>query len=263
MQQVTSADGTRIAFEKLGSGPPLLLISGALNDRMSRNAGVPLARLLSTSHTVIAYDRRGRGSSGDTPPYAIVREVEDVAALLSILGGRPHVYGHSSGGLIALEAVRAGLPVGKLALYEPPLALGEGRAPLPPDLVDQLRRLVEQGDRSAAVALFLTRAVGIPEQAVHNMTKAPYWPGLAALAHTLSYDALLAEDPQAVLNRAGALQLPTLVLDGERSPPWMRLAVERLAAAIPGARRQSLPGQNHDVDPGELAPKLYTFFRAE
>lgn len=259
MEQVTSADGTRIAFERLGSGPPLLLIAGALHDHTSRSAGLPLARLLATSHSVIAFDRRGRGASGDTQPYAIEREVEDVAALLSALGGRPDVYGHSSGGLLALEAVHAGLPIRKLALYEPPLALGEGRAPLPPDLVEQLEMLIRQGERSAAVALFLTRAVGIPEPAVQNMSRAPYWPGLTTLAHTLSFDALLAQDPRAVLSRATQLSLRTLVLSGERSPLWMRLAVEKLAAALPGAERQSLPGQNHDVEPTELAPKLFTF----
>lgn len=260
MQQVTSADGTRLAFERLGSGPPLLLIAGALHDRTSRSAGLPLARALARAHTVIAFDRRSRGGSGDTAPYATAREVEDVAALLAELGGTPAVYGHSSGGLLALEAVHAGLPIRKLALYEPPLALGEGRAPLPPDLVEQLELLTLKGERSAAVALFLTRAVGIPEPAVQNMAKAAYWPGLTSLAHTLSYDALLAQDPRAVLTRANGVTVPSLVLDGERSPQWMRLAVEKLTLALPNAQRQSLPGQNHDVEPAELAPRLLAFF---
>lgn len=262
MQQVTSADGTRIAFEQLGEGPSVLLVTGALNDRTSRAAGLPLARALASQYRVIAFDRRGRRDSTDTPPYSIQREVEDVAALLAELGGKPFVYGHSSGGLLALEAAHAGLPIQKLALYEPPLALGEGRAPLPPDLVERLGTLVSEDKRSEAVALFLTRAVGIPEPAVHGMTQAPHWPGLMALAHTLRYDAELAEDPAAILARAPELRVPSRVFGGERSPAWMKLAVEKLSAALPGAERVLLPGQTHDVDPVALAPLLASFFGA-
>ncbi|HVY32343.1 MAG TPA: alpha/beta hydrolase [Polyangiaceae bacterium] len=260
MQHVTSADGTRIAFERLGAGPPLLLVTGALNDRTTRNAGMPLAKLLAERHTVICYDRRGRGDSSDTAPYALAREVEDMAALLSQLGGTPDVYGHSSGGLLALAAAHAGLPIRKLALYEPPLALSALREPTPVDMVEQLVRFTEHEQRSEAVELFLSRAVRMPELALQKTKHSPHWPVLMRLAHTLSYDALLADNPEAIVERAKGLRLPTQVYDGERSAPWMRAAVEILVSALPFGVRQSLPGQSHEVDPLQLAPKLLTFF---
>jgi pimeloyl-ACP methyl ester carboxylesterase len=260
MQHVTSADGTRIAFEQLGVGPPLLLVTGALNDRTTRNAGVPLAKLLSERHTVICYDRRGRGDSTNTAPYALAREVEDIAALLGQLGGTPDVYGHSSGGLLALEAAHAGLPIRKLALYEPPLSLRAVRDPMPSDIVEQLVRFTEREQRSEAVELFLSRAVGVPETALQKTKQSPHWPMLMRLAHTLSYDVGVAQNPEAIVERAKALHTPTLVLDGERSAPWLRFAVESLAIALPCGVRQSLPGQSHEVDPVQLAPRLLTFF---
>lgn len=260
MQHVTSADGTRIAYEQLGKGPPLLLVTGALNDRTTRNAGVPLARLLSERHTVLCFDRRGRGDSTNTAPYSLAREVEDIAALLAQLGGTPDVYGHSSGGLLALEAAQAGLPIRKLALYEPPLALRAVREPLPSDIVEQLVRFTEHDQRSEAVELFLSRAVCIPEGALQKTKQSTLWPVLMRLAHTLSYDVGVAQNPEAIVERARSLRTPTLVLDGERSAPWMRFAVETLAQALPEGTRQSLPGQNHEVDPVQLVPRLLTFF---
>lgn len=260
MQHVTSADGTRIAYEQLGAGPPLLLVTGALNDRTTRNAGVPLARLLAERHTVICFDRRGRGDSSNTAPYALTREVEDMAALLDQLGGTPGVYGHSSGGLLALEAAHAGLPIRKLALYEPPLTLRAVRDPMPGDIVEQLVHFTEQEQRSEAVELFLSRAVCIPEGALQKTKQSPHWPVLMRLAHTLSYDVGVAQNPEGIVERAKTLHVPTLVVDGERSAPWMRFAVEALASALPRGERQSLPGQSHEVDPLQLAPKLLTFF---
>lgn len=263
MPHVSSADGTPIAYERLGSGPPVLLIGGALCDRRARAAGLPLAKALAPRFTVICFDRRGRGESGSAGPYAPAREVEDVAALLRALGGAPAVYGHSSGALLALEAAHAGLPISKLALYEAPLVLGEGRTPLPENLVERLRSLSGAAERSEAVALFLTRAVGIPEDAVEQMKFLPNWPSLTALAHTLSHDAELARDPHTVLSRARSLTTPALVLDGTQSPAWLRLAVEKLSAALPHAEHSSLPDQTHDVAPAQLAPRLVEFFSRE
>jgi pimeloyl-ACP methyl ester carboxylesterase len=260
MQQVTSADGTRIAYEQLGSGPPLLLIPGALNDRGARSAGRPLAAALAQQHTVICFDRRGRGDSGDTPPYALARELEDIDALLQQLGGPAHVYGHSSGGLLAFEAAHAGLPVSKLVIYEPPLALREARTPLPPDIVERLEQLIERDQRSATVSLFLSETIGIPEPVVQNMMSGPQWASRLPLAHTLSFDVRLAMNPSDVLARAAALRVPSLLLSGERSPAWMQHAADRLAAAIPGASRKTLVGQSHDVEPLALAPELIGFF---
>ena len=260
MDQTRSADGTLIAFEKLGSGPSLILVGGAFCDHRARTAGLPLARALAGSMTVFSYDRRGRGGSGDAPPYAVAREVEDLAALLREAGGSAHVYGHSSGAILAFEAALAGLAVVKLALYEPPIVVSQERAPLPTDLVERLIALIAENKRSEATELFLTRAVGVPEAAVSQMKNAPHWAGLEALAHTLSYDARLAQEPAALLARASKLAMPTLVIAGARSQAWMRFGAEKLADALPAAQRVSLPEQTHDVDPAVLAPHLLEFF---
>ncbi|HTA18615.1 MAG TPA: alpha/beta hydrolase [Polyangia bacterium] len=260
METITSADGTRIAFETVGSGPPVVLVGGAFCDHTARVAGTPLAAELRATHTLVTFDRRGRGESTDTSPYAVAREIEDVAALVAVAGGSAFVYGHSSGAVLALEAALAGLPIRKLALYEPPLVLAEERAPMPPDLEQELARLVGAGRRGDAAALFLARAVGVPEPALAAMKSAPSWRGLEALSHTLPYEVRLTADAPGVLTRARALRTPTLLLDGDRSPPWMRAGVARLARTIPDARSKSLAGQAHAVDPAALAPSLREFF---
>jgi pimeloyl-ACP methyl ester carboxylesterase len=260
MDQTRSADGTVIAFEKLGNGPPLILVGGAFSDHRVRAAGLPLARAIAESLTVFCYDRRGRGGSGDTPPYAVAREIEDLAALLAVAGGSAHVYGHSSGAILAFEAALARLPIVKLALYEPPIVVSQDRSPLPTDLAERLLALTTENKRSEAVELFLTRAVGVPEAAVLQRKGSPHWAELEAMAHTLSYEACLARDPVALLARARELTQPTLVLDGEQSQAWMRFGAAKLTEAIPGARRVSLPGQTHDVDPVALAPHLLELF---
>ena len=224
MQRATSADGTYIAYESLGDGPPLILVGGALCDRRARAAGLPLARLLATRHRVICYDRRGRGDSGDGAAYAVERELEDLAALLGVCGEKAAVYGHSSGAILALLGASAGLPITRLALYEPPLVLSTDRDALPSNLVEHLHELTRENRRSEAVELFFTRAVGMPERAVAAMKIAPYWPSLTALAHTLSYDARLAEDPNDVLRRAATVLVPALVIEGARSPACARSA---------------------------------------
>lgn len=261
MEQTRSADGTVIAFEKLGRGPSLILVGGAFSDHRFRAAGLPLGRALADSFTVFCYDRRGRGGSGDTAAYAIAREVEDLAALLEVAGGSAKLYGHSSGALLALEAARAGLSISRLALYEPPLVLTDHRPAIPADLVDRLVALTAAGNRSECVTLFLTRAVGVPEAVLSQRRATPAWAELELTAHTLSYDARLAADPAALLTHARALDVPTLVLDGGRSPAWLRFAAKALAEAIPGAAHVSIPEQPHDIDPAALAPSLLSFFQ--
>jgi pimeloyl-ACP methyl ester carboxylesterase len=260
MDTTQSADGTRIAFEKSGSGPPVIFVGGAFCDHKARSAGTPLAAALRATHSVICFDRRGRGESTDTAPYAVAREVEDMAALIAAAGGSAHVYGHSSGAILAFEAALAGLRIRKLALYEPPLVLAGERALMPDDLEQELVRLVAAGQRSDAAELFLTRAVAVPAAAVASMKNAPFWAGLAALAHTLPYDVRLTSDAAGILARAPNLRTPTVLLDGERSPAWMRHGVAKLAEAIPGARAVSLAGQTHDVDPTVLVPELRNVF---
>lgn len=262
MKKVQSKDGSQIAFERLGSGPPVVLVGGAFSDHRVRAAGLPLARALESALTVFCYDRRGRGESTAIEPYAIAREVDDLAALLAVAGGSAHVYGHSSGAILALEATLAGLPIERLALYEPPLVLGDLRERMPPDLAAQLVDLTLANQRSAAAELFLTRGVGVPAPAVEQMKRGPAWSGFEAVAHSLSNDAQLAEDPESILARAAGLSAKTLLLNGEKSQPWMRSGVEKLAAAIPGVSRATLPGQAHDVEPQALAPQLLEFFLA-
>jgi pimeloyl-ACP methyl ester carboxylesterase len=264
MEKVRSSDGTVIAFERLGSGPPLVLVGGAFCDRTARVSGLPLARELAKQLTVFAYDRRGRGDSTDTAPYAVSRELEDLAAVLSATGAEhgAYVYGHSSGAILALEAALSGAPMGKLALYEPPLVLSGAREPMPPELPDELAALIATGDRSGATALFLTRGVGLPATIVEQRMQHPAWASLTAASHTLSYDARLTADPESIVRRAATLRLPIALFDGAKSQPWMRAGVAGLAHAIPAAAHVTLPDQTHDVDPRAIAPKLLELFLA-
>jgi pimeloyl-ACP methyl ester carboxylesterase len=263
METARSADGTRIAYVAHGSGLPLVLVGGAFCDHRARAAGLPLSRALDSNLRVVSFDRRGRGESSDAPPYAVAREVEDLRAVIAALGDSAMVYGHSSGAVLALEAAASGVPITRLALYEPPLVFAEARAPMPVDLVEQLQALTAEGKRSEAAELFLTRAVGVPAPGVERMKASPAWPSLTGLAHTLSYDATLTRDPATILARGRAVKVPTLVMAGEKSEAWMRSGVERLAAAIPGARHVILPGQTHDVQAEPLARLLLDFFGAQ
>lgn len=260
MEKTQSADGTLIAFEKLGSGPPVVLLGGAFCDHRARAAGLPLARAMAERLTVYAVDRRGRNESTDTAPYAVVREVEDVAALIRVAGGSAHVYGHSSGAVLALEAALAGLPIQKLALYEPPLVLAEHRERVPEDLPQQLKQLCDAGNRSAAAELFLTRAIGLPPQMVQQMKSGPAWANLESIAHTLAYDAIITADARGILQRATGLKTPTLLLAGQRSQPWMQNGVKKLAESLSGARYETMAEQTHDVDPKQLGPLLSAYF---
>jgi pimeloyl-ACP methyl ester carboxylesterase len=261
MECVQSADGTRIAFEKLGNGPPLVLVAGAFCDRRAKVAGLPLARELANELTVFCYDRRGRGDSTDTAPYAVAREIEDLAALLVAAGGAANVYGHSSGAILALEAALGGLPISKLALYEPPLVLEGLRPAMPAELPQQLAALSEAGKLSEAAALFLTKGVGVPAAVVEQRKLTPAWASLEALAHTTSYEARLTADPESIVARATHLTAPTALFDGGKSQAWLRAGVEKLARALPHVTHVSLPDQSHDVDPRALAPQLLDFFR--
>jgi pimeloyl-ACP methyl ester carboxylesterase len=260
MEKVRSADGTEIAFEKVGSGPPVVLVGGALCDRRARVSGLPLAKAMASAMTVYAYDRRGRGDSSDTAPYSVAREIEDLAALLALAGSTARVYGHSSGAILALEAALTGLSMQQLALYEPPLILHGLRERMPSDLEQQLVELSKAGKRSEATALFLTQGVGVPAAVVEQRKLDPSWAKLEALAHTLSYDARLTADPESIVTRAASLRVPAALFDGGRSQAWLRAGVDTLSAALPAAPRVSLPEQTHDVDPLQLAPKLLEFF---
>jgi pimeloyl-ACP methyl ester carboxylesterase len=262
MPHVTSADGTEIAYEKAGSGPPLILVDGALGYR-ALGFSAKLATELADRFTVYTYDRRGRGDSTDTAPYAVQREVEDVEALIAAAGGSAHVYGISSGAALALEAANRGLPVDRLALYEIPFVLDESREPMDPQYRENLDRALSDGDRGEAVKLFM-RLVGVPGPFVFVMRFMPAWSKLKASAHTLPYD-------QAVLGDTGSgkplpaewtagVKVPTLAIGGAKSPEWMRNAMVAVADAIPTAEYRTLEDQMHNVKAKALAPVLADFF---
>jgi len=260
MQRVRSHDGTQIAFEVAGSGPPLILVGGAFCDHTAPVAGTPIAALLAARFTVVSVDRRGRGESGNKAPYAIDREVDDIAALIGELGGAASVYGHSSGAVLALEAAIRGLPIDRVALYEPPLVMGSARPRPPADFAAQLAALAASGRRGDAAELFLIAGVGVPPPIVERMRASPMWPALERLADTLAHDATLTADPESLIARARDVAVPALVVDGGASPPWMRSGVQALADALPHGRYQTLDGQTHDVAIAVLAPVLDAFF---
>ena len=264
MKTVTSKDGTAIAYDQAGNGPPLVLVDGALNSRAFGLNG-PLAAVLADRFTVITYDRRGRGSSGDTPPYAVQREIEDLAAIIDAPGGQACVYGISSGDGLALEAACAvHAKVAKLALYEPPFVVDNSRPPVPADAVQQVTGLLARGRRGAAVKLFLREDAQVPAMGVALMPLMPAWGKLKALAHTLPYDLTIMAGGQQGRplppGRWAALTAPTLVMAGGKSPAWLQNAAQALAHALPGASHRTLPGQTHIVKAKPLAPVLADFF---
>jgi len=259
MDKVTSKDGTTISFERLGSGPPVVLVCGGSVDRSS-NAS--LAALLAQHFTVFNYDRRGRGESGDTPPYAVEREIEDIDAVVAAAGGSACLYGSSSGAALALEAARM-LPtkITKLALWEPPY-VPEGFPRPPADSARTYTELVAAGKRGDAAEFFMAKVVGLPPEFVAQARSSPWWPAQEALAHTLAYDATIMGDYRLPAERVAEVTTPTLVLDGGASFPFMGVTAQALADRLPNGRRRTLEGQRHDVDAAVLAPVLDEFFSA-
>jgi pimeloyl-ACP methyl ester carboxylesterase len=258
MDHATSADGTTIAFDRSGGGPPVILVCGGSTDRTS-NAG--LAELLSAHFTVYNYDRRGRGDSGDTPPYAVEREVEDIDAVVGAAGGPAFLYGASSGAALAMEAAARLDGVAKLALWEPPF-VPEGRPRPPADTAKTYTELVEAGRRGDAVEFFMSKVVGMPPEFVAGARQAPFWAQQEALAHTLAYDATVMGDYSLPIERAGSVKVPAIVIAGGADFPWMPETAEALAAAMPEGEYRRLEGQGHNVDPAVLAPVLVAFFNA-
>jgi predicted ATPase/DNA-binding SARP family transcriptional activator/thioesterase domain-containing protein len=253
---VRSRDGTVIAYERSGAGAPVVLVGGALNDRSSFG---PLVEWLASRFTVISYDRRGRGASGDTPPYAVAREVEDLRALVGELAGPAYALGFSSGAVLAVEAALAGAALAGLALIEPPFILDDARAAMPADTIDQLDRLVAAGRRGDAVELFLTEAVEMPAEVVAPMRSAPTWPALEAMAHTIGYDIAAMGDFQ-VPARWASVAAPTLVVTGAESATWRQDAARRVAEILPHGRHLTLDGRSHEAPPEVIGPILAEFF---
>jgi pimeloyl-ACP methyl ester carboxylesterase len=257
LSKVRSKDGTTIAFDRLGGGPPVVLVCGGSTDRM---ANAQLAALLAPHFAVFNYDRRGRGDSGDTPPYAVEREVEDIDAVMTASGGSASVYGTSSGAALALEAAASGLAITKLALWEPPFMLGDSRPRPPADTARTYTELVSAGRRGEAVEYFMTKVVGLPPEFVAQARNAPFWEAQEALAHTLAYDATIMGDYSLPIERVASVGTTTLVIDGGASPDWMRETAQAIADLLPDAQHRTLEGQEHNVAPNALAPVLKQFF---
>lgn len=250
----SSKDGTRIAFAKSGRGPALVIVGGALSQRQG---GEPLARQLREHFTVYTYDRRGRGESGDTKPYSVGREIEDLHAVIEQCGERAHVYGVSSGAALALRATEELGPasVRKLAVYEPPYGQGEHAFNEQKERVNQL---VRSGEPGQAAEYFLS-AVGMPAAALDTMKRSPEWPAIQKIDFTLAYDYLVLGNG-AVPNEVKNVRVPTLVMNGEKSLSFMGPTTQRLAELIPSAERKVLPGQTHQAAPEVVAPLLIQFF---
>jgi len=259
MNTVRSSDGTVIAFDRSGEGPSVIIVEGAFCDR---STSAPLAALLAPHFTVFAYDRRGRGDSGNTPPYAVEREVEDLQAVIAAAGGSAFVYGMSSGAALALETAARGPGITKLVLFEPPFDVDGGLPDMAEGFATRLNELISAGRRGDAVEFFLTKAVGFPAEVVAQMRNAPMWPAMEQIAPTLAYDTALTADNSLLTERAPAATVPTLVIDGGESPTWARNAVRVVAETLPNGQRYTLQGQTHNVSPDALAPVLDEFFAA-
>jgi pimeloyl-ACP methyl ester carboxylesterase len=262
MEKVTSRDGTIIAFDRLGDGPPVIVVCGAMCDRALMR---PTAEELARHFTVFNYDRRGRGNSRDTTPYAVGREIEDIGALLAEAGGRASVYGHSSGAGLVLHAAAHGLPMAKIVLHDPPYAPdGDEEARRSSrEYGENLKAMLSEDRCGDAVELFM-RLVGMPQETVDGMHRTPGWAGLEAMAHTLAYDSEvmgdIGRDGTIPVELASRVTVPALVLTGGADYPWMIDVGRRLAEAIPNGRHRVLEGQEHAVPPEVLVPVLAEFF---
>jgi pimeloyl-ACP methyl ester carboxylesterase len=253
---VTSADGTPIAYERIGAGLPLILVVGAFNDVTK---GAPLAAALADRFTVLTYDRRGRGKSGNVLPYAVEREIEDLGALVELAGGKAAVLGYSSGAVLALRAAAAGVPITKLIMHDAPLVVDAMRPVPPASLVAELETAIEEGRRGDAVELFQLRMIGMPPAVVEQLRNAPFRPGLEAMAHTLPYELKIIGDGLAVpFDLLPKAKMPTLVVDGQTTP-WMTRTAEVLAAQLPNGRHLSIAGLGHELTPELLAEPVAAF----
>lgn len=256
MDKTLSRDGTLIAYRCRGEGPPVILVGGALATAATE---APLARLLAPRFHVVTYDRRGRGDSGDSGPYAVEREIEDLGAVVAAVGGRPSVFGVGAGGALALEAQAAGLPVGLLAVYEPPYTPGQAGLLFKAGCTERLHRLLSAGDRDGAVELFLA-TTGVPADLIARMRSAPLWRNLESMAHTLAYDDALLGDGAVPEGRFASVTARTLVVVGGFSSDSARTATRLLADALPRGRHRTLTGQTRELAPQVIAPVLAEFF---
>ncbi|MFI8295440.1 alpha/beta fold hydrolase [Streptomyces nigra] len=256
-KKTISADGTSLAYASRGEGPPVILVSGAMS---TGDTVAPLAEALADRFTAVVYDRRGRGASGDTQPYAVEREVEDLAALIGAVGGEAALYGVSSGGALALRAAASGLPVRRIAVYEVPFAVYEGGAEQRAEYTERLTSALEQDRRGDAVELFL-RLTGLGEGLIQGARQSPMWPGMESIAPSLAYDDAVMGDGLVPEARLASITAPVLSLAGGASPEWMREAARIVADTAPRGTYRVLERQSHMVEPDVLTPVLAEFFQ--
>lgn len=250
MNGVRSADGTAIAFSRTGTGEPLVLVHGTTADRSRWNRVLPQ---LESRFTVYAMDRRGRGESGDAADYALAREFEDVAAVVTSIGQPTNLLGHSHGAICALEGALRATNVKRLVLYEPPIYMG---VPIyQPETVARLRQLLDAGDRQGVVRAFFTQVVRMPPHELGKLESLPSWPARVAAAHTVVRELEHNDDYRFDADDVRQLRVPTLLLLGGDSPPFFRMATERLAQTLPNSRLVALPGQQHIAM--DTAPDLF------
>lgn len=270
MKTVTSKDGTTIAFDQSGTGPAVILVDGALQYRAFDQGMSQLADLLAPHFTVIHYDRRGRGDSTDMqsnafePASALEREIEDIETIIAEAGGSASLYGISSGAALAMEAaIKLGKKVEKLAMYEAPYNDDEAARQAWKEYTTQLGELLAADRKGDAVALFMM-LVGAPPDQVEGMRQHPMWLLWEAAAPSLAYDHIadLGEDASVPTEQAAKVSVPTLVMDGSESFPFMHVTATALAKAIPNAQHRTLEGQTHEVDSAALAPVLIEFFKS-
>ncbi|TNY36136.1 alpha/beta fold hydrolase [Thermomonospora catenispora] len=255
MRKVISRDGTTIAYEKTGEGPPIVLLNGSFRDHTIFDALVPE---LAPHCTVYVYDRRGRGQSGDAPDYAVQREVEDLAAVIDAAGGEAVVFAGSTGANLALEAALAGVPMTRLALHEPYFRV-DGYPKPPWNFAKTLQVLLDEGRRGEAVEYFLTNLVGLTPDTIAEWRRGPLWAMNEANAHTLPYDTRICGDFTVPVDRLAGLRLETLVLNSDGTSAWLRAAARATAAALPNARSLELPGSWHRIDMDVLGRTLAEF----
>lgn len=255
MRKVVSRDGTKIAYERAGDGPPLVLLNGAFRDHTIFDALVPE---LAPHCTTYAYDRRGRGESGDSPAYAVEREIEDLRAVIDEAGGQAVVFAGSSGANLALEAAMAGAPITKLALHEPYYRV-VGYPKPPDDFMHNLRAQLSAGRRGEAAEYFLAKLVGFTPEVIADWRQGPLWAANEAHAPTLPYDTAICGDFTVPVERLATLRTPTLVVNSDSTSDWLRAAARAVAAALPNGWGMELPGSWHRVQTDILGRVLVGF----
>ncbi|KOT27529.1 hydrolase [Streptomyces caelestis] len=255
-KNIASRDGTSLAYESAGRGATIVLVSGAMS---TGGTVAPLAARLSERFRVVVYDRRGRGASGDAAPYAVEREVEDLAALIEAVGGEAALYGVSSGGALALRAAAGGLPVRHVAVYETPYAMSSDALEERARYTEQLTAALAEGRRGDAVELFL-RLTGLGEEVIRGARQSPLWAGMESIAPSLAYDDAVMGDGSVPRELLASIRVPVLSIAGDASPAWMRGAARAIAESVPRGTYRALGGQTHMVEPDVLAPVLAEFF---